>query len=122
MAELIQATKVYYSTVEGFVTGNPLLLNLRYMADHMKRERHMYVFGGEGFLHMENEEACGDTLMNGHWEELIGKVEGLLHATDDPDNCYMHIRAIIQYSSDSRRFESFLRLYVINVCESVCRV
>ena len=91
MAELIQATKLYYSTVEGFITGNPLLLNLRYMADHMKRECHMYVFSGEGLLHMENEEACGDTLMNGHWEELFGKVEGLLHATDDPDNCHMHI-------------------------------
>ena len=109
MAELIQATKVYYSTVEGFVTSDPPLLNLRRVADHMERERHMYVYGGEGFLHMENEEVCGDTLMNGHWEELIGKVEGLLHATDDPDNCHMHIRAIIQYSSDGRRFESFLR-------------
>ena len=68
MAELIQATKVYYSTVEGFVTSDPPLLNLRRVADHMKRERHMCVFGGEGFLHMENEETCGDTLMNVDWE------------------------------------------------------
>ena len=43
MAELIQATKVYYLTVEGFVTSNPLLLNLRCIADHIKREHHMYV-------------------------------------------------------------------------------
>jgi len=34
---------------------------------------------------------CGDSLMNGHWEELIGKVKELLHATDDPDNYRMHI-------------------------------
>ena len=26
--------------------------------------------------------------MNGHWEELIGKVEELFHATDHPDNNY----------------------------------
>ena len=51
--------------------------------------------------------------MNGHWEELIGKVEELLHATDDPDNYHVHIEAIIQYSSDGRQhFESFLRLHV----------
>jgi len=92
---------VYYLTVEGFVTGNPLLLNLRYMADYMKREHHMYIFGSEDLLHMENEEAHGDTLMNGHWEELFGKVEKLLHATDDPDYYCMYIQAIIQYSSDS---------------------
>ena len=39
--------------------------------------------------------------MNGHWEELFGKVEKLLHATDDPDNYYMLIKSIIRYSSDS---------------------
>ena len=39
MAELIQATKVYYSTVEGFITGDPLLLNLRRVAGHIARER-----------------------------------------------------------------------------------
>ena len=50
--------------------------------------------------------------MNGHWEELIGKVEELLHATDDPYNYPMHIQQIIRSSSDGRRqFESFLRLY-----------
>jgi len=43
MAELIQAKKVYYSTVEGFITSDPPLLNLRRMVDHMKRERHMYL-------------------------------------------------------------------------------
>jgi len=111
MAELIQATKVYYSTIEGFVTGDSLLLNLRCVADHMKREHHIYIFGGEGFFHMENEEVCGDTLMNSYWEELFGKVEELLHATDDPDYYCMHIRAIIQYSSDGR--QRFLRLHVI---------
>jgi len=80
----------------------------------MKRERDMYVFGGEGFLHMENE----DTLMNGHWEELFGKGEELLHATHDPDNYCMHIRAIIQYSSDGRqRLES--KLHVIKCVQGV---
>jgi len=38
--------------------------------------------------------------MNGYLEELIGKVEELLHATDDPDNYRMHIQYIIQFSSD----------------------
>ena len=77
----------------------------------------MCVFGGEGFLHMENEEACGDTLMNCHWEELIGKLEELLHSTDDPDNYGMHIRQIIQYSSDGE--QRFLRLHVIKRVQGV---
>jgi len=38
--------------------------------------------------------------MNGHWEEFYGKVEELLHATDNPHNYDMHIEAIIKYSSD----------------------
>ena len=38
--------------------------------------------------------------MNGHWEELFGKVEELLYATDDPDNYCILIKSIIQYSSD----------------------
>jgi len=46
MAELIQATKVYYSTVEEFVTSDPLLLNLRRVAGHITRESDMYVFRG----------------------------------------------------------------------------
>jgi len=54
-------------------------------------ERDMYVFRGGGVLHMENGEACAEILMNGHWEELIGKVEELFDATDDPDNYHMHI-------------------------------
>ena len=46
-AEFIQATKAYYSTVEGFVTGDPLLLSLRRVAGHITREeRGMYVFRG----------------------------------------------------------------------------
>jgi len=51
--------------------------------------------------------------MNGYWEELIGKVEELLHATDHPDNYRMHIQYIIQFSSDGlQRLKSFLRLHV----------
>jgi len=60
--------------------------------------------------------------MNGHWEELFGKVEELLHATDHPDNYRMLIQEIIRWSSDGRqRLESCtyrnkqqqLRLHVI---------
>ena len=120
MAELIQATKAYYSTVEGFVTSDPLLLNLRRMAGHIMREHDMYVFRGRNDLGWKNEEACGDTLMNGHWEKLIRKGEELLHATDDPDNYCMHIRRIIQYSSDGeQRLESLLRPHVIKCVQDV---
>ena len=104
MAELIQATKAYYLTVEGFVTSDPLLLNLRRVAGHITRERGVYN------LHADT---CADTLMNGHWEELIGKVEELLHATDDTDNYRMLIQQIIRYTSDGRqRLNSFLRPHV----------
>ena len=66
------------------------------------------------------EKACGDSLMNEHWEELFGKVEELLHATDDLDNYHMHIQHIIWYTSDSQQqFESFLRLYVIKYVQEV---
>ena len=113
MAELIQATKAYYSTVEGFVTSDPLLLNLRRVAGHIERERGMYNLG---IL----VGACRDTLMNGHWEELIRKGEELLHATDDPDNYRMHIQAIIEYTSDGRqRLKSFLRPHVIKCVQGV---
>ena len=106
MAELIQATKAYYLTVEGFVTGNPLLLNLRRVAGHITRERGTFAGGRV----LKNRDACANTLMNGHWEELIGKLEELLHATDDPDNYHVHIQRIIQYTSDGRqRLVSFLR-------------
>jgi len=88
-AEFIQATEVYYLTVEEFVTSNPLLLNLRCVADYITRERGMYNLG---ILHVSK---CTDTLMNGHWEELIGKVEELLHATDHPHNYHMLIQQII---------------------------
>jgi len=116
MAELVQTTKVYYSTVEGFVTSNLLLLNLRRVAGHITRERGMYV----RVLDWKNVEACGDTLMNGHWEELIGKVEELLHATHDPDNYRMHIRVIMLSSSDGRqRLESFLKLHVIKCVQDM---
>ena len=112
-AELVQATKAYYSTVEGFVTSDPLLLNLRRVAGHIMRERGMYDFSGGYILREKNGETCGDTLMNGHWEELFGKVEELLHATDDPENYRMLIQQIIQFSSDGRqRLKSFLKLHV----------
>ena len=120
MAELIQATKAYYLTVEGFVTSDPLLLNLRRVAGHITREHDMYVFRGEGFLGWKIVEACVGSLMNGHWEELFGKVEELLHATDDPDNYHVHIEAIIEYTSDGQQqFESFLRLHVIKCVQDV---
>ena len=121
MTELVQATKAYYSTVEGFLTSDPLLLNLRRVAGHIVREGGMYNFAGGGFLVRKNVEACGDILMNGHWEELIGKVEELLHATDHPDNNYrMLIQHIIEYSSDGRQqFESFLRPHVIECVQGV---
>ena len=94
-AEFIQATKAYYSTVEGFVTGDPLLLSLRRVAGHIMRERGMYIG-----LHVDT---CANTLMNGYWEELIGKVEELLHATDDPDNYRMVIQPITEWSFDGRQ-------------------
>ena len=119
MTELTQATKAYYSTVEGFVTGDPLLLNLRRVAGHITRERDMYVFRGGVW---ENVEACVDILMNGHWEGLIGKVEELLHATDDPDKYHMLIQHIIRYSSNGlQRLESFLRLHVIKCVQEVIK-
>jgi len=118
MAELIQATNVYYSTVEGFVTGDPLLLNLRRVAGHIIRERDMYNLD---ILHADiHADTCANTLMNGHWEELIGKVEELLHATDDPDNYHVHIEAIISWSFDGRqRLKSFLRPHVIECVQGV---
>ena len=122
MTELTQATKAYYLTVEGFVTGDPLLLNLRRVAGHIKRERDMYVFRGGGVLDWKKGEACGDSLMNGHWEELIGKVEELLHATDDPHNYHVHIERIIRSTSDGRqRLKSFLRLHVIKCVQGVIK-
>ena len=120
MAECIQATKAYYSTVEGFVTSDPLLLNLRRVAGHIIRERGMYDFSGGYILREKNGETCGDILMNGHWEELFGKVEELLHATDDPENYRMLIQQIIQFSSDGRqRLKSFLKLHVIKCVQGV---
>jgi len=40
----------------------------------------MYVFRGGGVLHTENGETCAEILMNGYWEELIGKGEELFDA------------------------------------------
>jgi len=94
IAELIQTTKAYYSTIEEFVTSNPLLSNLRCVAGHIMRECDIYNFNEE------NMGICGDSLINGYWEELIGKVEELLHITDYPDNYYIYIQHIILYTSD----------------------
>jgi len=117
MAEFVQATKAYYLTVEGFVTSDPLLLNLGRMARHIARELDMYI--GD-VLSTKNGKACGDTLMNGHWEEFFGKVEELFDATDDPDNYHMHIQPIIRYTSDGRqRLESFLRPHVRKCVQGV---
>jgi len=67
-----------------------------------------------------NWKACVDSLMNGHWEKLIGKLEELLHATDNPDNYRRHIQLIIDCSSDGRqRLESFLRPNVIKCVQGV---
>jgi len=91
------------------------------MAGHIIREHDMYDI--EGVLERKNGEACVDSLMNGHWEELFGKVEELLHATDHTDNYHMHIEAIISWSSDSEeRFDSFLRLHVIKCVQEVIKV
>ena len=89
------------------LTRNLLLSNLRRVAGHITRERDMYDIGG--VLRRKNLMTCGNTLMNGHWEGLVGKVEELLHATDDPDNYHVHIRHI---SDGQQRLESFLRLHV----------
>ena len=102
MADFIQATKAYYSTVEGFLTSDPLLLNLRRVAGHITRERDMYVIRGGGVLRSKNLVMCADSLMNGHWEEFFGKVEEL-HATDHPHNYRMLIQQIISWSSDGRQ-------------------
>jgi len=60
MAELIQATKVYYSTVERFLTSNLLLLNLRHVTGHIKRE--IYGLVDRRILAIK---VCGDTQING---------------------------------------------------------
>ena len=76
------------------------------------RERDIYDFNGGFDLYEKNTGTCRDTLMNGYWEELIGKVEELLDATHDPDNYRMHIQYIIQFSSDGlQRLKSILRLH-----------
>jgi len=90
------------------------------VAGHIKRECNIYDFNDGFDLYEKNTGTCGDTLMNGHWEELIGKVEELLHATDHPDNYRMHIQYIIQFSSDDlQRLKSFLRLYVRSCVQEV---
>ena len=115
MTELTQATKAYYSTVEGFLTGDPLLLNLRRVAGHITRE---YGIFDNGCVFRGNLEACGDTLMDGHWE----KMEELLHATDDLGNYRMYIQQIIRSSSDGRQqLKSLLRLHVRKRVQGVRR-
>ena len=82
------------------LTSDLLLSNLRCVAGQIMRERDIYDFNGGFDLYEKNTGTCRDTLMNGHWEELFGKLEELLHATDDPDNYRMHIQYIIHFSSD----------------------
>ena len=96
------------------LTSDLLLSNLRRVAGHIMREHNIYNFNGGLDLYEKNTGTCGESLMNGHWEELIGKVEELLHATDHPDNNYrMLIRQIIRYSSDGEQcLESFFKLHV----------
>ena len=85
------------------------------MAGHIMREHDIYDFNNRFNLYKRNTGMCGDTLMNSHWEELIGKVEEFLHATDHPENNYcIYIQQIIQYSSDSGQcLKSFFKLYMI---------
>ena len=52
----------------------------------IKREHGLYGRSISMNLSMKNGKACVDSLMNGHWEELFGKLEELLHATDHPDD------------------------------------
>ena len=86
------------------LTRNLLLSNLRRVAGHITRERDMYDLAIGGVLRRKNLMTCANTLMNGHWEGLVGKVEELLHATNHPDNNYrMLIQQIIQYSSDGEQ-------------------
>ena len=55
--------KVYYLTVEGFVTSDLLLLNLRCVAGYIMREHDIYNIS---FLSTKNGKICVDSLMNGH--------------------------------------------------------
>ncbi len=55
------------------------------------REYNIYNFNGGFNLYEKNTEMHEESLMNGHWKELIGKAEELLHATHDLDNYCIHI-------------------------------
>ena len=74
------------------LTSDLLLSNLRCAAGHIMREHDIYDFNGGFDLYEKNTGTCRDIPMNGYWEELIGKVEELLHATDHPHNYRMHIQ------------------------------
>jgi len=52
------------------------------------REHDMYNLGIRSIFYRKNLMICVNTLMNGHWERLVGEVEKLLHTTDHPDNNY----------------------------------
>ena len=94
------------------LTSDLLPSNLRRVVGHITRERDIFDFNSGFDLYKKNTGTCRDTLMNGHWEELIGKVEELLHAANHPDNYRMHIQ-YIQFSSDGlQRLKSFLNLHV----------
>lgn len=116
MAKYIQVIKVYYLTVERFLTSNPLLLDLRYIASHITREQDMYNFNSRGFLN-NNMKVYKDSLMNRYQKKLIGKVEELLYTTDNPDNYSILIQQIILLSSNSQQY--FFRLYIIKYVQDM---
>ena len=60
--------------------GNLSPAIFRHVADHIMRECDI-----GGILCRKNLMTCAHTLMNGHWEGLVGKVEELLQATNHPE-------------------------------------
>jgi len=84
------------------------------------REHNIYNFNGGLDLYEKNTGTSGESLMNGHWEELIEKAEELLHTTHDLDNYRMLIQHIISWSSDGQqRLKSFLRPHVRKCVQGV---
>ena len=80
------------------------------------RERDIYDFNGGFDLYEKNTGTCRDIPMNGYWEELIGKLEELLHATDHPHNYHMHIQYIIQFSSNGLQPQKLSQVAREKVC------
>ena len=78
------------------------------MCGRSHRERTWYV-QLRFVLCEKNMETWAEILMNGHWEEVFGKVEELLYATDDPHNYHRHIWHSIRLWWST----ALLRLHVI---------